>query len=165
MRPPDRTIDELDEGAYEDFRIPAGDHELAAWELRPDGEPRHPVFLIAHGWGASYGTILRLGEPLAEAGYEVVLFDVRGHGRNEQLPYVTVRDFRDDVAAALRHMRQRFPDRPIVLVGHSLGGAGAVLAIADGAVVDGLVLIATPADVMRITAGTSPTTACPADSS
>jgi uncharacterized protein len=151
-RLPDRTIDELDEVAYRDFRIPSGDQELAAWELRPPGAIRRPVFLIAHGWGASYGTILRLGEPLARAGYEVVLFDVRGHGRNEELPFVTVRHFRDDVTAALQWTRGRFPDRPLVLVGHSLGGAGAVLAVAEGARPDALVLIAAPADVMRITA-------------
>ncbi|MEX2467349.1 MAG: alpha/beta fold hydrolase [Gemmatimonadota bacterium] len=151
-RAPDRTIDELRDVAYQDFSIPAGEHELAAWELRPRGAPRDPVFLIAHGWGASYGTILRLGEPLARAGFEVVLFDVRGHGRNEPLPYVTVRHFRNDIHAALQYMRGRYPDRPVILVGHSLGGAGAVLAVADGAPLDGLVLIATPADVMRVTA-------------
>lgn len=151
-KPPDRTIDELREVAYSDFRIPSGPHRLAAWELKPPGEIRKPVFLVAHGWGASYGTILRLGEPLAKAGYEVILFDVRGHGRNEELPYVTVRHFRDDVAAALRWTRERFPHRPVVLVGHSLGGAGSVLAVADGARPDALVLIAAPADVMRVTA-------------
>lgn len=151
-KPPDRTIDELHEVAYKDFRIPSGPHQLAAWELKPPGHVRKPVFLVAHGWGASYGTILRLGEPLAKAGYEVILFDVRGHGRNEDQPYVTVRHFRDDVAAALRWTRERFPDRPVVLVGHSLGGAGSVLAVADGARPDALVLIAAPADVMRVTA-------------
>ncbi|MCA1789244.1 MAG: alpha/beta hydrolase [Thioalkalivibrio sp.] len=151
-RAPDRTIDELYDVAYQDFRIPAGGHELAAWELRPAGEPRRPVFLIAHGWGASYGTILRLGEPLARAGFEVVLFDVRGHGRNEPLPYVTVRHFRDDIDSALHYMKGRYPGRPVILVGHSLGGAGAILAVADGAPLDGLVLIAAPADVMRVTA-------------
>ena len=151
-RTPDRTIDELDDVAYKDFRIPAGGHDLAAWQLRPSGKPRRPIFLIAHGWGASYGTILRLGEPLAQAGFEVVLFDVRGHGRNEPLPYVTVRHFRDDIDSALHYMKGRYPDRPVILVGHSLGGAGAILAVADGAPLDGLVLIAAPADVMRVTA-------------
>ena len=151
-RAPDRTIDELLDIAYQDFRIPADGHQLAAWELRPSGKPAGPVILIAHGWGASYGTNLRLGEPLARAGFEVVLFDVRGHGRNEELPYVTVRHFRDDITAAVGYMSGRFPGRPIILVGHSLGGAGSVLAVADGAPVDGLVIIAAPADVMRVTA-------------
>jgi pimeloyl-ACP methyl ester carboxylesterase len=40
----------------------------------------------------------------------------------------------------------------MVLVGHSFGGAASVLAAAEGARVAGLVLIATPSDVLRITA-------------
>jgi len=151
-RPPDRTIEDVRGLAYADFDVPAGDRELAAWTLHPRTTPRRPVFLIAHDWKVSYGTILRLIEPLARACFEVVLFDIRGHGRNEEVPYVTVRHFRDDITAAVRHMRVRHPGRPVVLVGHSLGGAGAVLSVAEGAPVDGLVLIATPADVLAVTA-------------
>jgi alpha-beta hydrolase superfamily lysophospholipase len=64
---------------------------------------------------------------------------MRGHGRNEATVYVTV-----------RHLR--FPGRPIVLIGHSFVGAASVLAIAEGSPVARLVLIATPSDVVRITA-------------
>jgi len=121
--------------------------------LEPDEpHPGEPLVLLAHGWGASYSTVLELGEPLARAGHDVLLFDVRGHGRNEPAPYVTVRHFRDDVIAALEYARQRFPGRPLVLVGHSMGGAAAVLAAAEGAPVDGLVLIAAPADILAVTA-------------
>ena len=137
---------------HEDFTIRSGDHELAAWLLLPsEREVDRPVVLMAHGWGASYGTVLQLAEPLVRSGYEVLLFDVRGHGRNAPAPFVTVRHFRDDTMAAARYAAARFPDRRLVLVGHSFGGAGAVLATAEGAPVAGLVLIATPADVLRIT--------------
>jgi len=68
------------------------------------------------------------------------------------VPYVTVRQLRDDVSATLRYAGDRFPARPIVLLGHSFGGAASVLAVAEGARVAGLVLIATPSDVVRITA-------------
>ena len=152
-RPPDRTVDELDAVAWERARVPAGDHALPAWILGPPaGTAPHPaVFVLAHGWGASYGTVLRLGEPLAAAGHRVVLFDVRGHGSNEPLPWVTIRHFRDDTHTLLSWARARFPGRPLVLVGHSLGGAGAVLAVAEGAPADALVLVATPADVVQVT--------------
>jgi alpha-beta hydrolase superfamily lysophospholipase len=107
---------------------------------------------MAHGWGASCGTVIRLAEPLVRGGHEVLLFDVRGHGRNAPLPYVTVRHFRDDVMAVVSYARSRFPTRKLVLVGHSLGGAASVLAAAEGSPVDALVLIAAPSDVVRITA-------------
>jgi alpha-beta hydrolase superfamily lysophospholipase len=137
---------------HEDVVIPSGAHRLAAWLLTP-AEPRDddPVVLVAHGWGASRSTVVRLAEPLVRSGRHVLLFDARGHGGNEPLPYVTVRHFRDDVMAAAAYTEGRFPGRQIVLVGHSLGGAAAVLAAAEGAPVDALVLIATPADVLRIT--------------
>lgn len=175
--PPGRSVPELGI-AHEDLSIDAGTHRLAAWLLlgeRGDAgrsaggaggteaggaggtgadaaSDRRPLILLAHGWSASYGTVLRLGEPLARAGWDVLLFDVRGHGRNAPVPYVTVRCFRDDVSAAVRYAADRFPDRPLLLVGHSMGGAGAVLAAADGAPIHGLVLVATPADVVQVTA-------------
>ncbi len=148
----ERTVPELGL-PHEDLVIPSGDHDLAAWLLRSgDAQPYEPVVLLAHGWGANYSVVLRLAEPLARRGHDVLLFDVRGHGRSEPVPFVTVRHFRDDLLAVSRWAARRFPDRQLVLVGHSLGGAAGVLAAADGAPVDGLVLIAAPADVVRVTA-------------
>ena len=148
---PDRSVPDLDID-HEDLKIPSGDHQLASWLLKPSRPSAdRPVVLMAHGWGASYGTVLQLAEPLVGTGYEVLLFDVRGHGRNQPAPFVTVRHFRDDLMAAVRYASARFSGRPLALIGHSLGGAAAVLAAAEGAPVDGLVLIATPSDVLRIT--------------
>lgn len=174
-RPPARSV--RDTGLeYEEVRIVSGDDPLAAWLLRPvrSGDPsgaydargrpcalmrpvagasaRAPLFVLAHGWGASHGTVLQLAEPLARAGHEVLLFDMRGHGTNRPAPFVTVRHLRDDVMAVLGAAAARAPERPLVLVGHSFGGAAGVLAAAEGARVDGLVLIAAPSDVVRITA-------------
>ena len=141
---------------HEDIVIEPAEHPLAAWLVRaPGGDvsgARSPLFVLAHGWGASYGTVLQLAEPLARAGHDVLLFDMRGHGRNRAVPYVTVRHLRDDVRAVVRYAAARFPGRPIVLAGHSFGGAASVLAAAEGAPVAGLVLIAAPADIVEITA-------------
>jgi len=164
-RPPARTV--RDSGLeHEDVTIESGDQRLRAWLVRAratrglhrpastaveDQSGGSPLFLLAHGWGASHGTVLQLAEPLATAGHDSLLFDMRGHGYNRAVPYVTVRHLRDDVAAAVRYAEGRFGGRPLVLVGHSLGGAASVLAVAEGARVAALVLIATPADVVQIT--------------
>lgn len=156
MRPvpslPERSV--RDSGlAHEDVSISVGEYELAAWLLESGrSTPRSPLLLLAHGWGANYGTVLRLAEPLVRGGQDVLLFDMRGHGRNRAARHVTVRHLRDDVAAAVRYASERFPGRPLVLAGHSFGGAASVLAVAEGAPVAGLILIATPSDVVRITA-------------
>jgi len=137
---------------HEDLAISVGGYELAAWLLQSErAAPRAPILVLAHGWGANCGTVLRLAEPLARGGQDVLLFDMRGHGRNAPAPHVTVRHLRDDVAAVVRYVSERFPGRPLVLAGHSLGGAASVLAVTEGARVAGLILIATPSDVLRIT--------------
>lgn len=139
---------------HEDVSIRSGGHELAAVLLTagPDACTKRAVVLFAHGWGASYETVLDLAGRIAGRGHHALLFDVRGHGRNARLPYVTVRHFRDDLMAAVAYASERFARRRIVVVGHSMGGAAGVLAAAEGAVIDGLVLIAAPADVLEVTA-------------
>lgn len=148
---PDVTVPELGI-PHEDLQIPSGDHTLHGWILHPSGTPRRPLVLLTHGWGANYGTLLQLAEPLVEAGYEVLLFDIRGHGRNAEVAYATVRHFRDDVMAVAEYAAERFPGRPAILLAHSLGGAAGVLAIAEGAPLAGIGLLASPADVMEVTA-------------
>ena len=138
---------------HEDLTFSAGRHDLRGWLLcPPDDDGDRPLVMLTHGWGANYGTLLELAEPLVAAGYPVFLFDVRGHGRNEPAPYVTVRHFRDDVMAAVGFATRRFPKRKRVLVGHSMGGAAAVLAAAEGAAVSGIALVAAPASILEATA-------------
>jgi len=150
-REPDVTVPELGI-RHEDLSIPAGDHVLRGWLLCPRDVADRPMVLLAHGWGANYGTLLDMAEPLVAAGYPVLLFDVEGHGRNEPAPFVTVRHFRDDLVAVARFAAERFHKRKLVVVGHSLGGSAAVLAAALGAPFAGLVLVASPADVLEVTA-------------
>lgn len=131
--------------------IPAEGQPLAGWELFPDSHEKQGVVLLVHGWGASYEPLLDLAAPLVEAGHRVLVFDVRGHGGNPEVPYVTARHFRDDIVAALRFAAARYRG-PTVLVGHSMGGACGVLAAAEGAPIDGLAVVASPADILEATA-------------
>ena len=136
---------------HEELRIPSGDLLLHGWLLTPTDDARDTLVLLAHGWGANYGNLLQLAEPLVREGYPVLLFDVRGHGRNSRVPYATVREFRDDILAVTRWAADRFPVHRRVLVGHSMGGAAGVLAAAVGAPVHALALLAAPADVLDVT--------------
>lgn len=142
---------------YEDLDIPSHGHTLKGWFLpgRPAGaeQSSRPVVVMTHGWAASYGTVLPLALPLVRAGYDTVLFDVRGHGRNPPAKAATVRHFRDDLEAVVAYVHARFPERPLVILGHSLGAAATVFAAARGAPVDGVVLVACPAEVLEVTAG------------
>jgi alpha-beta hydrolase superfamily lysophospholipase len=151
-RLPQRSIAELGLD-HEELTIPSDGRRLAAWLLHADPPaPARPLVVMAHGWGASHGTVLELARPMLAQGHDALLFDVRGHGRNEVERYVTVRHFRDDLITVVRYADERFPDRKVVLLGHSLGGAAGVLAAAEGAPIDGLVLIAAPSNVLEVTA-------------
>ena len=123
---------------------------LGGWVLVPGKDLGGAVVVMVHGWGSSHGRMTILARPLLDAGYPVFLFDVRHHGEAPDAPFVTARHFRDDTRAAVREMRMAYPERPLVLVGHSMGGSAAILAVAEGALVDGLVSVAAPADLWSV---------------
>ncbi len=82
------------------------------------------VVTLVHGLGEHTGRYAHVGEALAGAGYALVGFDLRGHGRSTG-PRGDVPDYErllDDLADFLTQMRARYPKRPIFLYGHSLGG-------------------------------------------
>ena len=152
IQPVERTVDTLGV-PFREVTIESGEVGLRGWLVEPDGaSPEEPLLILAHGWGANHGTVLRLGAPLAKKGHPLLLFDVRGHGLNPPVDEVTIRSFRDDLMACVDVARDLFPRRPLVLIGHSMGGAAGVLAAAEGAPLDALILIAAPSDVLTVTA-------------
>ncbi len=90
-------------------------------------EPEHPkaVAALVHGQGEHTGRYAHVGSGLSEAGYTLVGFDLRGHGRSDgqrghSPGYETLMD---DVARFLQQVATRYPELPVFLYGHSLGGA------------------------------------------
>lgn len=148
LRPPHRPSgrEPSDVGLEgQDWTIP-GEPPLKGWVME-GGSPEGPVVVLAHGWGANAGVVLPVGAAMAPAASRVLAYDVRGHGRSDRAAVVSIRQFRDDAMRAVRSATARFPGRPVILAGHSLGGAAAILAAAEGAPVAGLVLVAAPYDV------------------
>ncbi len=86
-------------------------------------EPR-ALLLVVHGLGEHGGRYRILGESFAARGYGVFAVDLRGHGESPG-PRVHVDRFEDyyhDVDALVDCGRKRFPELPVVLLGHSMGG-------------------------------------------
>ena len=109
------------------------------YELVGDGEP----LVLVHGLGSS-GRDWEKQTPRFAAEYQVVLPDLRGHGRSAKPPGpYSIAGFAADVAALLRRLELA----PAHVVGVSLGGMVALeLALSEPELVRRLVLINAPLD-------------------
>ena len=89
----------------------------------PGGEARAAVAIV-HGYAEHCGRYQWTAEQLAGAGFAVHAYDLRGHGQSEGAR-VFVKSFRehlDDLDAFLALVRAESGDRPVFLLGHSMGG-------------------------------------------
>ena len=86
-------------------------------------EPAAAIALV-HGYGDHGGRHTWFGEDMAARGYAVYAYDLRGHGLSSGTRGQIKRfdDYLDDTAVFLDEVRRRQPGKPVVLLGHSLGG-------------------------------------------
>jgi fermentation-respiration switch protein FrsA (DUF1100 family) len=90
----------------------------------------HPTIIVAHGWSNNKAQMLPLARALHKAGLGVLLYDARGHGASGDDGPITILKIAEDLIAAVDYLEGR-PDvdaKRLGAVGHSLGGAGAILA-------------------------------------
>ncbi len=94
---------------------------IQGWE--PDAKPKAVVCLV-HGHGEHVGRYAHVGETFSQAGYVLVGFDERGHGKTTGARgHVPSYDaMMNDVADFLALMQKRYPGLPCFLYGHSMGG-------------------------------------------
>jgi acylglycerol lipase len=93
----------------------------------PDGEPR-AVIVLAHGASEHSGRYAWTGEQLNARGYAVYAIDHRGHGRSAGDRAVIDRMSHavEDLHTLVERVKKENPDRPLVLLGHSMGGCVAL---------------------------------------
>lgn len=89
----------------------------------PDKKPKAVVALV-HGHGEHVGRYDHVGQAFTGAGYALVGFDLRGHGRSGGPRGHTPRyeALMDDIAEFLALVEGRYPKLPVFLYGHSMGG-------------------------------------------
>jgi len=111
---------------------------LRVW--RPDGETAAAVVAL-HGFGDYSNAFADLGPTLADAGVAVFAADQRGFGRAGRWGrWHGVETMVDDARTLVALVREAYPGRPVYLMGESMGGAIAMLAMtgphpaADGAI-------------------------------
>ena len=111
-----------------------------------------PAIAIVHGWESNRGRTFAHVRYLHAAGFHCLVFDVRGHGDNppETLP-INVPEFADDTAAAARWLAARPEVSAVGVLGHSMGGAGAIVAASREPEIAAVVSMSAPADLVRMT--------------
>lgn len=102
-----------------------GDHTIPVYLWTPAGEPT-AVIQVLHGLGEHSARYQRFAETATQNGYAVCAHDHRGHGPNAGRPGFFAADIGwnllvDDGHRVSDFMRERFPGKPVVLLGHSMG--------------------------------------------
>jgi len=103
------------------------------------------VVLITHGVAEHSSRYAHVAQSLVEAGYTVVGFDLRGHGKSSgKRNYInSFQEYLNDLQEVLKRTKSSYPELPLFLFGHSMGGAIVTLfAIERNPKVKGLLLSA-----------------------
>jgi dipeptidyl aminopeptidase/acylaminoacyl peptidase len=138
--------------AFEAVAVPSGGVDLPAWWIPARGGAPGPAVLLIHGWESARDRTLPNALILNAIGIHVLTLDVRGHGANpaEELP-LTAGEFGEDALAGVRALLARPDVTAVAVLGHSMGGIGALLAAAAEPRVAAVVAASAPADPYRLT--------------
>jgi acylglycerol lipase len=95
---------------------------IQGWEPN-HSEPKGLIALI-HGLGEHTARYIHVGKAMTDAGYALVGFDLRGHGKSggPRGHASSLDSYIQDIHQFFKFLVHRYPDIPHFLYGHSLGG-------------------------------------------
>lgn len=135
--------------------LPTPDGHAISFSTLPAARPRGAVLLL-HGFGQNLMTWhapqRSFAEYLCQSGWDVYAAELRGHGRSRQLSRRCARSLSDyfqyDLPTVMEALLERCSQRPLVVLGHSLGGLMAAhLGTRYADALTGIGLIASPGRV------------------
>ena len=133
-----RSIGSLSGIPYQDITLSTADGlKLSGWYV-PGTQPN--AIVIVHGIHANRAYLIPQAEILAQAGYHLLLLDLRGHGLSEGDMVTYGGREALDVEAAVNYLAALPEVKNIGALGHSLGAAGVVRAAADDPRLQALVI-------------------------
>ena len=116
---------------YRDVSFVAdGGVTLSGWWMPPVGNKKAlGTVLLSHGFTKNREQVLDRAEFLVQSGYQVLLFDLRGHGMSGPSPVSGGLLEAKDYVAAFQYVKDfHFYRKPLVLFGFSLGAMSALRA-------------------------------------
>jgi fermentation-respiration switch protein FrsA (DUF1100 family) len=152
---PERIFSEdiLPDRTYEDVRFPSRGEEveIAGWYIYREGNTK--ALILVHGKDSSRtrefdGTMVTLAGDLVDAGFDVLMIDMRGHGQSGDGRYSFGINERLDVLGAVDWLKTKgFKPGSIGALGVSMGGAAAIGATADDTDIGAIIVDSTFADI------------------
>jgi pimeloyl-ACP methyl ester carboxylesterase len=117
------VTDPPDWGRIIDTKIPAIDGGvLEVWRIEPQG-PSRGLVVLAHGWSRNRDRMVSRARIFAKWGFTTVLHSARDHGGSSRRRFMNAVKFAEDIEAVVKWL-----DRPVILYGHSIGSAAAIIA-------------------------------------
>ena len=110
----------------------------------PKAEP-HAVLIALHGFNDYSRFFQQPGEYLSKLGIACFAYDQRGFGAAPKRGlWAGSAAYTDDLHTLVHLVKQRYPDRPVYLLGESMGGAIIITAMSQANMpgVDGIILVA-----------------------
>ena len=98
--------------------------ELFAKSWQHDSQAPKAVITLVHGLGEHIERYEHVAKVLTDEGYAIVGYDHRGHGKSggNRGHFPSYEQFMDDVTLALNKTKEQFPNLPVFIYGHSMGG-------------------------------------------
>ncbi len=109
---------------YSEFKLDTADGQvLFCRKWLPEGETKAALVLI-HGKGENTGRYVAFGDFLMDNGIAVFACDLRGHGLSSgKVGHTGPREkVLDDVDLMVQAAHETYPEKPIFVYGHSMGG-------------------------------------------
>jgi len=139
---------------FEDIAFTSQDVPIKGWFIPAGNDSStRATIVVAHGWSANTAQVLPIARFLNEAGCHILLYNARGHGTSGDDGPITLQKFVDDLMAAITYLEGRVDvdmDR-LGVVGHSMGGSGAIVAASMDERIRALVSSAAFADPVTLT--------------
>jgi dipeptidyl aminopeptidase/acylaminoacyl peptidase len=140
---------------YENVSFPAAVDgvNLRGWYVK--GKAKKGCVIVTHGGEYHRADpnigLLQIAKGLADDGYDVLMFDLRGHGESDNGRMSGGYYEKRDLQGAISYVRERgIPSQRIGLLGFSLGAAASLLAAAEDSELPAVVADSCWADLMDL---------------
>ena len=118
--------------AFEDVRFATRDgFNISAWLIPARKKDRAPAVVLVHGRGATRREGMRYARVLHDAGFQLLLIDLRNCGESDKSFSSMGFHERKDVHAAVRFLKEKRGVGSIGVMAFSMGAATSIMAMAE----------------------------------